>query len=325
MKIFRVSDPILLPLAPTITGTMADYLGLMSEQVYLHLSRNCDNLAPELPTDGSWFWQYQHSIKPVPTSPYQYVSTIAHRLAAKLPLTPLKICQIFQIWQPQILPLAVDVAAGLELGCWYNDTGYLYFQLTPESIERWLDYLDRLPPLDLAAVTADRHITGTSASALAIYAHARCCSLLKLAQREKVIAITTDWRIDPPNWLLHCRENQQLGGSSGLFDRPVERQLIQTLMAVVDAIYTEHLKSSSFIATNSSDLRSSRPTPNWSRLTIDLAQSWLDFYRDCRIFGEIKLQNPHLAIARCGLTAIVRRYLQILLESFLGVIAVEEL
>ncbi len=324
MKIFRVSDPILLPLAPTITGTIADYLGLISERVYLHLPRNCDNLAPELLTEGSWFWQCQQSIKPVPTSPYQYVSTIAHRLAAKLPLTPLKICQIFQICQPPMLPLAVDVAASLELGCWYNDAGYLYFQLTPSAIERWLDYLDRLPALDLAAVPTDRHITGTSASALAIYAHARCCSLLKLAQREKSIAIATDWRLDPPNWLLHCRENQQLAGSSGIFDRPVERQLIQTLMAVVDAIYTDYLQSSSSIVTNSSDLRSSRPTPNWSRLTIDLAQSWLDFYRDCRIFGEIKLQNPHLAIARCGLTAIVRRYLQILLES-LGVGAVEEL
>jgi hypothetical protein len=322
MKIFRVSDPILLPLAPAITGTIADYLGLLSDRVYLYLSRSRNNLAPELPTDGSWFWQYQHSIKPVPTSPYQYVSTIAHRLAAKSSLTPLEICQICQ---PPMLPPAVDVAAGLELGCWYNDAGYLYFQITPAAIEQWLDYLDRLPPLDLAAAPAHRHITGTSGSALAIYAHARCCSLLKLAQREKSIAITTDWRIDPPNWLLHCRENQQLAGSSGIFDLPVERQLIQTLMAVVDAIYTDYAQSSLFIATNSSDRRSSRPTPNWSRLTIDLAQSWLAFHRDCRIFGEIKLQNPHLAIARCGLTAIVRRYLQILLEGYLGVSAVEEL
>jgi hypothetical protein len=322
MKIFRVSDPILLTLAPTITGTIADYLRLMSAPVHLHLSHNRNNLAPELLTDESWFWQCQHSIKPVPTSPYQYVSTIAHRLAAKSSLTPLEICQICQ---PPILSPAVDVAAGVELGCWYNEAGYMYFQLTPAAIEQWLDYLDRLPPLDLAAAPAHRHITGTSGSALAIYVHARCCSLLKLAQREKSIAITTDWRIDPPNWLLHCRENQQLAGSSGIFDLPVERQLIQTLMAVVDAIYTDYSQSSSFIATNSSDRRSSRPTPNWSRLTIDLAQSWLAFHRDCRIFGEIKLQNPHLAIARCGLTAIVRRYLQILLEGYLGVSAVEEL
>jgi hypothetical protein len=170
-------------------------------------------------------------------------------------------------------------------------------------------------------------VTGTSESALAIalYVYARCCSLLKLAHREKLIAISADWHIDPANWLQYGRENQQRAGSIGIFDRPVERQLIQSLMAVVDAIYGDGLSSSLPTSTaNSSSNRSPRGTPNWSKLTINLAQSWLAFHRDCRIFGDTKLQNPHLAIARCGLTAIVCRYLQILLES-LGVSAVEEL
>lgn len=324
MKIFRWSDPILLPLAPTITGTIAAYLRLMSERVYSHLSHDCDNLAPELPTDGSWFWHCQQSIKSVPTSQYQYVSTIAHRLAAKSALNPLEICQI---WPPPIWPPPVDLAAGLELGCWYNTAGYLYFQLTPASSERWLDYLDRLPPLALASAPKHRSVTGTPESALAIalYAHARCCSLLKLAEREKSIALAADWHIDPANWLQYGREDRQRAGSIGIFDHPVERQLIQSLMAVVDAIYSDGLSSSLSMSTpNSSSNRSPRGTPNWSKLTIDLAQSWLAFHRDCRIFGDIHIQNPHLAIARCGLTAIVRRYLQILLES-LGVSAVEEL
>jgi hypothetical protein len=326
MKIFRWSDPILLPLAPTIAGTIATYLRLISERVYVYLSRNCDKLAPELPTDESWFWQCQQSIKPVTTTQYQYVSTIAHRLAAKLSLTPLEICQICQICQPPILPHQVDRAAGLELSCWYNDAGYLYFQLTPASIERWLNYLDRLPLFDLAVPTPHPHDPGRSGSrlAIAIYAHARCCSLLKLADRERIISIGADWHIDPPDWLLSCREDRQLAGLASIFDPPVERQLIQSLMAVVDAIYIYRSSSLPTPTANSGSHRCPRGTPNWSKLTIDLAQSWLEFYRDCRIFGEIKLQNPHLAIARCGLTAIVRRYLQILLES-LGVRAVEEL
>jgi hypothetical protein len=326
MKIFRWSDPILLPLAPTIAGTIAAYLRLISDRVYVHLSHNCDNLAPELPTDESWFWQCQQSIKPVTTTQYQYVSTIAHRLAAKLSLTPLEICQICQICQPPILPHQVDRAAGLELSCWYNEAGYLYFQLTPASIERWLDDLDRLPPLDLAVPPPHPYDPGRSGSGLAIgiYAHARCCSLLKLADREQSISIAADWHIAPPDWLLHCREDRQLAGLASIFDRPVERQLIQSVMAVVDAIYIYQPSSLPAPTANSGSHRSPRGTPNWSKLTIDLAKSWLDFDRDCRIFGEIKLQNPHLAIARCGLTAIVRRYLQILLES-LGVRAVEEL
>jgi hypothetical protein len=326
MKIFRWSEPILLPLAPTIAGTIAAYLRLISDRIYVHLSHNCDNLAAELPTDESWFWQCQQSIKSVTTTQYQYVSTIAHRLAAKLSLTPLEICQICQICQPPILPHQVDRAAGLELSCWYNEAGYLSFQLMPASIERWLDYLDRLPPLDLAVPPPYPHDPGRSGSglALAIYAHARCCSLLKLADREQSISIAADWHIDPPDWLLNCREDRQLAGLASIFDRPVERQLIQSVMAVADAIYIYQPSSLPAPTANSGSHRFPRSTPNWSKLTIDLAQSWLDFYGDCRIFGDIQIQNPHLAIARCGLTAIVRRYLQILLES-LGVSAVEEL
>jgi hypothetical protein len=325
MKIFRWSDPILLPLAPTIAGTIATYLRLISERVYVYLSRNCNKLAPELPTDESWFWQCQQSIKPVTTTQYQYVSTIAHRLAAKLSLTPLEICQICQICQPPILPHEVDRTAGLELSCWYNDAGYLYFQIMPAAIERWLNYLDRLPSIDLAVPTPHPHAPGRSGSglAIAIYAHARCCSLLKLADRERTISIDADWHIDPPDWLLSCREDRQLAGLASIFDRPVERQLIQSLMAVVDAIYI-YQPSMPMPTANTGSPRFPRGTPNWSKLTIDLAQSWLDFDRDCRIFGDIQIQNPHLAIARCGLTAIVRRYLQMLLES-LGVSAVEEL
>jgi DALR anticodon binding domain len=321
MKIFRWSDPILLPLAPTIAGTIAAYLRLMSERVYLYGSRNCDNLDPELPTDESWFWQCRQSIKPVTTTQYQYVSTIAHPLAAKLSLTPLEICHIGQICQPLISPLEGGPDTSLELSCWYNNAGYLYFQLMPVEIERWLAYLDRLSPLDLTVIPAHWHTTGTPPLALAIYAHARCCSVLKLADREKSISLAPDWQIEPLNWLQSCGEDRQLEGLSGIFDRLVEIQLIQTLMAVVDAMYTHHDRISSEIVDR--DRRSFRATPNWSRLTIDLAQSWLNFDRDCRIFGEIKQQNPHLAIARCGLTAIVRRYLQVLLEG-LGVSAVEE-
>jgi hypothetical protein len=299
----------------------------MSERVYLHLPHFRDNLAPELPTDESWFWQCQQSIKPVTTTQYQYVSTIAHPLAAKFSLTPLQICQIGQVCQTSMPLQEVDPANRLELCCWYNDAGYLYFQLMPIEIELWLTYLDRLPPLDLAAAAGHWHTTGTSGSGLeiAVYAHARCCSALKLADREKSISIATDWRLDPPDWLQHGRENRQPVDSSGIFDCPLEIQLIQTLMAVVDAIYIHHDRASSEIGTKSRDRRSSRSTPNWSKLTIDLAQSWLNFHRDCRILGEIKLKNPRLAIARCGLTAIVRRYLQILLEGYLGVSAVEEL
>jgi hypothetical protein len=82
--------------------------------------------------------------------------------------------------------------------------------------------------------------------------------------------------------------------------------LIQVLMDVLDGIYGD------------------RPQ-NWSKLSFRLAECWLEFDRDCRIFGDTKRQNPQLAIARCGLTAISRHYLQVLLEEYLGVLAPVEL
>lgn len=163
---------------------------------------------------------------------------------------------------------------------------------------------------------------------LAIYAHARCCSLLKLADTEKLVAITDKWQISTSNWLLDVvsAEDGLTAEFDHIFEHPIERQLIQSLMAALDAIYSDiwKLPSSQFESTDRivpSD-NGHRRSPNWTKLTIDLAQSWLEFYRHCQIFGKIA---PRLAISRCGLTAISRRYLQVLLEHYLDVKAAVEL
>jgi hypothetical protein len=242
----------------------------------------------------------------VPTSPYQYVSAIAHRLAAKSSLTPLEICQQLQM---PIAASTIDRFDCLNLSCWYNDSGYIYFQLPPGSIATWLNYLHDLP----FEVDVDRHPPRSSVN-IAIYAHARCCSCLKLAQIEKLVAITDNWQIDIPD--RSYLKNQLTAELTSIFEQPVKYRLIHALMEVLDSIYSYNLQS---------DRRQTVSSPNWTKLTIDLAQSWLEFYRHCRIFGDLQRQNPHLAIARCGLTAISRRYLQILLENYLGVHAAIEL
>ncbi|AFY94881.1 hypothetical protein [Chamaesiphon minutus] len=313
MKIIRVSDPILLPLAPTIAGTIANYLQLMAQQVHLRLLHDCDNAATELPPDWSWELQSERSIQLVTTTQYQYVSTIAHRLGAKLSLNPLKICENLRSPVPNETSIE---HCGLELACWYNDSGYIYFQVADSAIDRWLKYIHYIPlKLELQV---DRAVPIPT---VAIYTHARCCSLLKLAEREKIIALTPDWQISTadrasassPVAKRDCSANPLLAQLTSIYDLAAERRLIQTLMAVLDAIYS-----------NNSLGVNPRP-PNWPKLTIDLAQSWLEFYRYCQIFGEIKRQSPHLAIARCELTAIARRYLQLLLENYLGVSVLWEL
>jgi hypothetical protein len=305
MKIFPLSDPILLPLAPTIAGKIADYLQVTTQQVYGRSLNNCDNFATDMTQDLTWHRQCQQSIKLATTSPYQYVSTIAHRLAAKSSFTPLEICQ-------QLKPLTLVANATddrLNLCCWYNAAGYIYFQPTAGSIARWLDYIHDLPLS--VCLKPDR----TPDIGIAIYAHARCCSTLELAASEKLVIITATWQIIAPGWsidlaspsVLNCQKNSLVAGSVGLFSHPAQDRLIHVLMKVLDAIYGQ-----------SANAKVS-PIPNWTKLTIELAESWLEFYRHCRIFGDLKSQNPRLAIARCGLTAIVRRYLQVLLENYLGI------
>jgi hypothetical protein len=340
LKIFPVSGTILLPVAPTIAGAIADYLRLLTQVVYGHLSQDCDNTATKLPQDLAWYWQFEKSIRLVPTSQYQYVSTIAHRLSANSALSPLEICQNLElsITVAIITDKNVDRCSWLELDCWYNEAGYIYFQLVPSSIDRWLNYIHDLPlNFHLARLAEDRLAASVS---IALYAHQRCCSILNLARSEGLVAITDNWQTIAPDWWVDRSaivnpdrpQNQCPAASTSIFEHLAERQLVHALMAVLDGIYSHSVQSEGnrqFVPTATQPIQSAGTaiddrtvrirSPNWMKLTIDLAQSWLEFYRYCRIFGDINTQYPGIAIARCGLTAISRRYLQVLLENYLGI------
>jgi hypothetical protein len=340
VKIFPCSDPILLPLAPTIARAIADYLQSIAQKPNLNsLQKNSARDVIELQPDLYWHGQFQRSIRQIPTSQYQYVSTIAHQLAAKSARTPLEICQNIDIPIPTLK--VVEQSVHLELDCWYNEASYIYFQLAPRSIKVWLNYIHDLPLKQISfnvtstpTESLEKPLLGTSGTRidLAIYAHARCCSLLKLAANEKLIQLTTTWQISTSNCLVDVVDikNRLTTESSYICEHPVEQQLIWTLMAVLDAIYSDlqQLDSSqteSIGQISVGGFNGHRKLPNWTKLTINLAQSWLEFDRHCQIFGDIKQKNPRLAIARCMLTAISRRYLQVLLETYLNIEAAVEL
>jgi hypothetical protein len=313
VKIFPQSDLISLPLAATIAGTIADYLRLMTQELYATFVHSDVNIVTGLSGDNSWQSYFDRfstrearsMVRQVHTSQYQYVSTIAHRLAAKSALTPQEICQRLKL---AIAQVSIDTSDSLVLSCWYNDAGYLYFQLPPESISKWLNYIRDLPLVfDLKC---DRSLASVN---VAIYAHARCRSLLTLAGSERVIAITANWSISDVN----CLENQPTAELSNIFEEPAEHQLIHAFMGVLDGIYHDDRECS--FAQNLAQGSPHDGSSNWPRLTIGLATSWLEFYRHCRMFGDVQRKNPRLAIARCGLTDISRRYLQLLLENYLGI------
>jgi hypothetical protein len=269
VKIFPCSDPIVLPMAPTIAGAIADYLQLLTQQVYVTSPHNYDNLATDSAPDGSWHWQCKSSIRLVTTSPYQYVSTIAHRLAAKSSFNLLEICRSFAQmgaksaggrWEigDGTISAVTGQTSGMVLDCWYNEAGYIYFQVTAESIERWLNYIHDLP-LNLQLNPNCR-----SADSMAIYAHARCCSILKLAAAEKLVTITDDWQIVTPRFAgdagavmsmakFHygsrqidrtSAKNPSEAAANSRFEHPAEQRLIQVLMRVLDSIYAQSWEDS---------------------------------------------------------------------------------
>jgi hypothetical protein len=302
VKTFPLYDLISLALHPSTMAEISDYLRIITQKIYINLATSDDKIVTrsilEIPIHRSNVVQYQ------------YVSQIAHVLAAKIGSTPMAICQSLQL-----IPATANVSHHnhLELRIWCSDTGQIYFQLTPSSLLIWLDYIHKLQinvdRVANAPTMTHRNSSAQSPVSVAIYAHARCCARLRLACTEKIISIDELWQLTTPNWSICDRDRSQncpTTDRSFIFELPAENRLIQVLMDVLDGIYSE------------------RPQ-NWAKLSFRLAERWLEFERDCQIFGDTKRQNPQLAIARCGLTAISRRYLQVLLEEYLGVLAPVEL
>lgn len=141
----------------------------------------------------------------------------------------------------------------------------------------------------------------------ALYIHARCCSLLRLAARENLIILQDDfeqlgWQLKHPqsiSWL--DREHNLWLTEASAYD------LLCQLLMVTDAF-----------ASNSDH-------DNWFKIALSLSMTTAIFLVDCRFLGEVQKQYPQKAIARLGLIALVQYWLQRILREKLQVIAPTEL
>lgn len=276
------SNLILLPLGFSIAQMLTKHLELAVARIYSDSTQSEDIFV----THGG----KNFPIRRIPNSRYRYISPIAHQLSAKSSLTPLAICQSLA----KYLPPAIDtLSPQMEIESWYTDEGYLCFQLTPASISIWLDYIHTWNVDESIELKYPADVD----LSLAIYARDRCRSILELAYTEGLITqdISGDWQIPRSIWCdfgSNRGNNRTRAEITHSFEIGVEDRLIHALMDILDGICGSHRRDN-------------------FRLTIDLAHSWLEFHRHCRIFGDVKHQNPHLAIARCGLTAIAQRYLRV--------------
>jgi hypothetical protein len=126
------------------------------------------------------------------------------------------------------------------------------------------------------------------------YAHARCCSLLRLGEREGLIQLNETLQWKHPHLIPWLDKDEAFR-----LIHPTEIYLIGQIFEVIDALACQKT--------------------DWNKLATRLSEAVLDCDRDCRIWGDIRRDYLELSQARLGLYAIAQLLLQELLEEKLQV------
>lgn len=237
-----------------------------------------------------------------------YISAIAFKLQIALQKTPAEIAQGIN----SRIKSAADFTV-------YVRAGWIQFQLTELGLANWLQHLSQWNPqhpdyhqteqkIDTKDTKLDTKLDNANNLFLLEYTHARCCSLLRLGQREQLIKLSghsTDWQIIKPSPIPWLNEQNQLRLNS-----LTERTLISRLITTLDTL---------------SKGKNEVTYRQIVKLATDLSQDLLIFYAANRIWNETKTENLALAQARLGLILTTQIVLKLLLEKGLGILPPQEM
>lgn len=245
----------------------------------------------------------------------QSACDIANELVTYFPTT------IHQSAKQMVLDFTVEV----------EPSGWINFWLSDRTLATWLQHLIEISPgrglkerepnnchgedVNRTQLRQLLHTQNDSHYLFPIqYAHARCCSLLRLAHHYGLVQLT-DADFKTANWqFVEPKPIPWLNEESGVdpaqrplrLVHPTEWRLLDRLMEVQDEIASlDRLRAVKFASA--------------------LSQEFERFYSSCRIWGEVKIQTPKLAQARLGLIAVTQKLLRSLLQDQLGVAAPVEL
>lgn len=245
-----------------------------------------------------------------------YVSAIALRLAAVFQVSVTELATaLTRSWnQSSILdgpwiesPLLTQVLPNVTATC--RQSGYLQFHVEATGLSAWLQFLiAELPHLvdpfmgqvsqQPPSAPATVHHNCDQAFTLQ-YAHARCCSLLRLAHESGLIQLQTT-QPDTPHWqLVQPDPIPWLNGNSLQLIAAAEQHLLIEIVATLDTLFSES--------------QASEPNIYW-HLGDRLSQAFQSFYRACRVLGEVKANSPELAQSRLGLVLITQTCLRLILH-----------
>ncbi|MBE9178890.1 glutamate acetyltransferase [Oculatella sp. LEGE 06141] len=197
--------------------------------------------------------------------------------------------------------------------------GWIYFRLNPTGTAEWLQVLVDYMPMACNSVNGgntenNNQILRNSTNIFKVqHVHARCCSLLRLADQEGLIRLNpAEGEASLPGWLVtEPYPLPWLSGDRLRLEHPSEYALIAQLVTVLDAL---------------SELP---PTADYQarglKLALALSQSFQRFYAACRLWGEAKTAQLPLVQTRLGLVRITQVVLQTILQEGLQLLAPLEL
>ncbi len=243
--------------------------------------------------------------------PFVYVCAIAHRLATPSQPAALIAAQLVDtLLQPRPLP-EEDFLAGIVVQA--TATGWLQFELSDRAIAAWLDrFLTKaLPQQPSVSLTPrEQHLLLPTAAVFEVqYAHARCCSLLRLAHSEGLITLDRldvaplGWRIVNPLSVPWLTSTAQL-----CLSHPADRRLLGYLVEALDCLSDE----------------SPHRTRQSLRSAQAIAQAMQSFHRVHPLWRKTGTE-PNLVVAQLGLLLATQRILFLLLANGLDLHPVEEL
>ncbi|AFZ36976.1 DALR anticodon binding domain protein [Stanieria cyanosphaera PCC 7437] len=230
----------------------------------------------------------------------KYRCAICFPLASQWQLSPLMLAkELIQIFT-SIQNCSQETSLEFELEL--IASGWIDLSLKESSLINWLGQLIAFLETT-TTVNENNHLCNHNNLFSLQYVHARCCSLLRLGEREGLIKLkASNFAVGSWNLLASCSFSGLNSQGNFFLNDESDRTLILELVNLVDVFAS----SQSF---------------NCFKLAENLSQTMLDFEANCRIFGRI---NPQLAQARLGLVALVQYFLALLLQQ-LGVIPLSEL
>ncbi len=254
-----------------------------------------------------------------------YLSAVPHQICAYANICAVAVANILaaQISGYKSDRVYSQIPAGLldHIHIKATPSGYLEFRIGDGAIAQWLTSLTQpIASLFGSPALSSDPVTRSHPNLFSIqHAHARCCSLLRIAAQRQIIGL--NWLEEPSHWqwaqphpISWLTMEEQLHTCHAS-----ERQLIHQCFTVLDELpwrldpLPENIQSLS--------LHSDRI----ATLAQDLAQAFHTMHRQCQVWGAVQNQGRDRLTAHLAIILVTQRLLYGLLQIGLGAIAPAEL